>query len=169
MCTIESEDKPCPNSSLPSNPSTLQGLLTNDQALRQVIEDLVYQVLQAEVTDQVQADKYEHTAQRRGYRNGTRTRDLTTRVGTLHLVLPQVRGEAFTTDLFGRWQRCEQALVLVMMKMVVTGVSTRKVMQITEDLCGKTFSTSTVSALCQQLDPAVQAWNDATGEWQHRE
>ncbi len=138
----------------------LQGLLTNDQAMRQGIEDLVNQVLPGEVTDQVQADKYERTAQRRGYRNGTRTRVLTTRVGTLHLVLPQVRGEAFTTDLFGRWQRCEQALVLAMMEMVVTGVSTRKVTRITEDLCGKTFSISTVSALCQQLDPAVQAWNE---------
>lgn len=149
-----------PQLQLTVDPEQLQGFLTNDQALRQVIEDLVNQVLQAEVTDHVQADKYERTDQRRGYRNGTRTRDLTTRVGTLHLVLPQVRGEAFTSELFGRWQRCEQALVVAMMEMVVTGVSTRKVTRITEELCGKTFSKSTVSALCQQLDPAVHAWNE---------
>lgn len=42
-----------------------------------------------------------------------------------------------------------------MMEMVVNGVSTRKVETITEELCGKKFSKSTVSALCQRLDPLV--------------
>ena len=39
------------------------------------------------------------------------------------------------------------------MEMVVNGVSTRKVSQITEELCGIRFSKSTVSELCKQLDP----------------
>jgi transposase-like protein len=46
------------------------------------------------------------------------------------------------------------------MEMVVNGVSTRKVAQVTEELCGTAFSKSTVSALCQQLDPLVSAWNE---------
>jgi putative transposase len=46
------------------------------------------------------------------------------------------------------------------MEMVVNGVSTRKVTQITEELCGASFSKSTVSALCAQLDPLVTAWNE---------
>jgi putative transposase len=37
--------------------------------------------------------------------------------------------------------------VLAMMEMVVNGVSTRKVENITEELCGKEFSKSTVSEL----------------------
>jgi len=45
------------------------------------------------------------------------------------------------------------------MEMVVNGVSTRKVSQITEELCGVHFSKSTVSELCKQLDPVVEAWN----------
>ena len=52
------------------------------------------------------------------------------------------------------------------MEMVVNGVSTRKVLRITNELCGKDFSKSTVSALCQQLDPPVQAWNDRRLETQ---
>ncbi len=39
--------------------------------------------------------------------------------------------------------------------MVVNGVSTRKVENITEELCGKKFSKSTVSELCKTLDPLV--------------
>src|SRR5262245_58133897 len=46
------------------------------------------------------------------------------------------------------------------MEMVVNGVSTRKVAQITEELCGKAFSKSTVSDLCQGLDPLVSDWNE---------
>lgn len=45
------------------------------------------------------------------------------------------------------------------MEMVVNGVSTRKVTQITEELCGTEFSKSTVSDLCKRLDPIVKAWN----------
>jgi putative transposase len=40
------------------------------------------------------------------------------------------------------------------------GVSTRKVSQITEELCGTRFSKSTVSELCKQLDPIVEAWRN---------
>lgn len=43
--------------------------------------------------------------------------------------------------------------------MVVQGVSTRKVTRITEELCGTSFSKSTVSALCADLDARVEAWN----------
>jgi len=44
--------------------------------------------------------------------------------------------------------------------MVINGVSTRKVTNITEELCGTEISKSTVSALCSRLDPLVHAWNE---------
>jgi putative transposase len=138
----------------------LQGLLSHDEALRQLLESLLNQVLQAEVSDYLQAQPYERTDARQGHRNGTKPRQLTTRTGTLQLVLPQVREGGFHTELFARYQRTEQALVLTLMEMVVNGVSTRKVLRITEELCGKDFSKSTVAALCQQLDPLVAAWNE---------
>jgi putative transposase len=70
----------------------LQGLLTHDEALRQLLEALLNQVLQAEVTDHLHAQPYERTEERQGYRNGTKPRQLTTRAGTVQLLLPQVRG-----------------------------------------------------------------------------
>src|SRR5690606_36661170 len=63
-----------------------------------------------------------------------------------------------TTDLFQRYQRSEQALLLALMEMVVNGVSTRKVEEITYELCGTEFSRSTISELCKNLDPVVQGW-----------
>lgn len=56
-------------------------------------------------------------------------------------------------------ERSEQAFILALMEMVVNGVSTRKVENITYELCGATFSKSTISELCQGLDPTINAWN----------
>jgi putative transposase len=89
-----------------------------------------------------------------------RPRQLTTRVGKRRVQVPQVREGQFSPELFARYQRSEQALVLALMEMVVNGVSTRKVTARTEELCGTSFSKSTVSALCARLDPLVTAWNE---------
>jgi transposase-like protein len=131
----------------------------NDQFAR-LLEQVLDQVLEAQVAEHLHADPYERTEERRGYRNGYKPRQLTTRIGTLALRVPQVRDGSFSPELFARYQRSEQALVCTLMEMVVNGVSTRKVAQITEELCGKAFSKSTVSDLCQGLDPLVNAWNE---------
>jgi transposase-like protein len=130
-------------------------------------EEILNQVLDAQMTEHLQAKPYERTDRRRAYRNGYKPRQLTTRVGTLRLRVPQARDGSFSTDLFRRYQRSEQALVLAMMEMVnvdlmrsTQGVSTRKVTKITEELCGTSFSKSTVSRLCEELDVRVGAWNE---------
>ena len=138
----------------------LSGLLTEDQGLQGLVETVLNKVLEAQVTEQIGARPYERSEGRKAYRNGSRTRTLTTRVGPLVLHVPQVRDGSFSTTLFARYQRSEQALVLALMEMVLNGVSTRKVATITEELCGTRFSRSTVSHLCTALDARVQAWNE---------
>jgi transposase-like protein len=129
-----------------------------DEAFSKLLEEIFNQVLLSQSTEQIGAQPYERTEDRTAYRNGFRARQLTTRVGTLTLRVPRHRNGHFSTELFARYQRSEQALVLAMMEMVINGVSTRKVEQITEELCGKKFSKSTVSALCKNLDPMVEAF-----------
>jgi putative transposase len=145
---------------------TVQRLFSGDGQLGRLVEAVLNQVLNAQVSEQLQAAPYERSDQRQGYRNGYKPRQLTTRVGTLTLQVPQVpqvpqvREGQFSTELFARYQRSEQALVLTLMEMVVNGVSTRKVARITEELCGTSFAKSTVSDLCKALDPVVSAWNE---------
>jgi transposase-like protein len=81
-------------------------------------------------------------------------------VGTIELRVPRDREGTFRTELFERYQRSEQALVVALMEMVVNGVSTRKVKRITERLCGHAFSKSTVSELVKGLDAQLEAWNE---------
>jgi putative transposase len=145
------------------NTEILQGLFSKsgkDEAFAKLLEEILNQVLSSQATEQLQAEPYERNGERQGYRNGFRERELTTRVGTLTLMVPRLRSGTFSTELFERYQRSEQALVLAMMEMVIQGVSTRKVSAITEELCGKSFSKSTVSALCEALDPAVEAFRN---------
>ena len=139
---------------------TVRGLFSGDGALAKLVEQVVNEILQGQVTEQLGATRYERTEQRAGYRNGSRPRTLIARVGTLNLRVPQVREGEFSTEVFGRYQRSEQALVLSLIEMVVNGVSTRKVAKITEELCGTSLSKSTVSELCGRLDPVVKGWNE---------
>lgn len=126
-----------------------------DKAFAKLLEEIFNQVLLAQSAEQLHAAPYERTEERTAYRNGSYERGLTTRIGTLKLRIPRHRNGDFRTELFQRYQRSEQALILAMMEMVVNCVSTRKVGTITEELCGKKFSKSTVPALCEKLDPLV--------------
>jgi len=138
----------------------LPELLSQPNGLAKLIESVLNQVLEAQVSESLQAEPYERNDERAGYRNGYRTRQLYTRVGPISLRVPQTRNGAFSTEIFKRYQRSEQAFVLALMEMVVNGVSTRKVSKITEELCGASFSKSTVSQLCTGLDARVSAFNE---------
>ena len=82
-------------------------------------------------------------------------RTLITRIGKLELRVPQDREGRFSTELFERYQRSERALVAALAEMYVQGVSTRKVKAITEELCGHSFSASSISAMNQGLDASL--------------
>ena len=137
---------------------TLKELMLGDrdEAVRKLLESVFNAVLQAEASEQVGADLYERTDERLTYRNGYRERQFKTRVGSLELLIPKLRNGTFSTTLFANYERSEKALVLSLMEMVLQGVSTRKVSKITETLCGTSFSKSTVSKLCEELDKEVE-------------
>jgi putative transposase len=135
-------------------------LLDDPEFLRGLVQSALQAILEAEMSAHLGADRHERTAGRTGYRNGYKPRTLTTRVGTLELRVPQDREGTFSTELFARYQRSEQALVVTLLEMYVQGVSTRKVAAITEHLCGTSFSKSQVSALTGRLDAEVTAWRE---------
>ncbi|HET6520895.1 MAG TPA: IS256 family transposase [Geminicoccaceae bacterium] len=130
----------------------------NPDGLREIVRTVLQEVLEAEMTDALGAAKSERTAARLGYRAGYYGRTLITRVGKLELRVPQDRDGRFSTELFERYQRSEQALVATLAEMYVQGVSTRKVKAITEELCGHAFSASAISAINQRLDQSLAAF-----------
>jgi putative transposase len=141
--------------------ATAQAILLDDaDFLKEIIERVLQEVLEAEMTEHVGAAPHECTEARKGHRNGHKPRTLRTRVGTLSLLVPQDREGSFSTRLFARYQRSEKALVLALMEMYLEGVSTRKVKDVTEKLCGTSFSKSLLSSLAGRLDSELEAWRD---------
>lgn len=126
--------------------------------LREVVRAVMQEMLEAEMTDAIGAEKGERTPARVSYRSGYYTRTLVTRVGKLELRVPQDRDGRFSTELFERYQRSEQALVATLAEMYVQGVSTRKVKAITEELCGHAFSASAISSINKRLDESLAAF-----------
>ncbi|WP_010267611.1 transposase, partial [Paenibacillus senegalensis] len=54
---------------------------SRDEGMKQLMEAIVNQVLQAQMTEQLAAERYERNDERRGYRNGTYPHQLSTRIG----------------------------------------------------------------------------------------
>ena len=138
----------------------LPGWLNEPEGLARLVEAVLNQILQAQMSEPLGASPYERSPERQGDRHGVRPRALDTRVGPVTLQVPQTRDGRFSPEIFKRYQRSEQAFVLALLEMVVHGVSTRKVTEITEALCGASFSKSTVSALGAQLEPRIRAFTE---------
>src|SRR5215472_9454844 len=130
-------------------------LAEDEEFLRALVRMALQEVLEAEMTEALGAEKGERASGRQGYRSGYYGRTLITRVGKLELRVPQDRTGRFSTELFERYQRSERALVAALAEIYVQGVSTRKVKAITEELCGHSFSASSISAMNQRLDASL--------------
>ena len=131
----------------------IEALISSDrELLKRLVKESLQEVLEAEMTEAVGARSGERTVDRVGYRSGYYSRGLVTRIGKLELRVPRDREGRFSTELFDRFQRSEKALVSALAEMYVQGVSTRKVKAVTEELCGHTFSASTVSRINKSLD-----------------
>jgi transposase-like protein len=126
--------------------------------IREVVQATLQQILECEMDELLQARRGERSEERTGYRSGSYERAFITRVGKLELRVPQDRAGRFRTELFERYQRSEKALFAALTEMYVQGVSTRKVKAITEELCGHTFSASSISEITKKLDDQLEAF-----------
>src|SRR4030042_5054616 len=97
----------------------IQAILASgeDNPLRMMLEFMVQNALEWEMTEHLGAEAYERTDERVGYRNGYKPRTLITAVGDLYLLVPQDREGTFQTSLYERYQRSDKALVLALMEM----------------------------------------------------
>lgn len=132
-------------------------LISQDRegAFKQLLQESLNQIMQAESAEQLKAQPYERSEARTDCRNGAYTRELKTRIGSLELTVPRHRNVPFKTLIFDNYSTSEAALISTMAEMVVNGVSTRKVATVMETLCGREFSKSTVSEACKELDKRV--------------
>lgn len=139
-----------------------QEVFETRDGLKGFLELLLNRVMAEEVTAHVGAEPHERRASgRRGYRNGSKDRTLKTRVGELNLSVPQTRScEPYHPSMFARWQRSERALLVACAEMYFQGVSTRRVQEVLEKMCGTGVSSMTVSRVAAELDEKLSAFRE---------
>jgi len=144
-----------------SNPldDVLQLLADNGfDGMAQAIEILLNEAMKIERAEVLGAGPYERSTQRRGYANGFKDKTVNSRLGKLQLKVPQTRDVEFYPSALERGERSERALKLAVAEMYVQGVSTRKVQDVTRELCGLDVSSTQVSRAAQLLDEELEKW-----------
>ena len=95
----------------------------------------------------VNAQKYERSSERQGYRSGHYKRKFQTTAGEVELNVPKLKGVPFETAIIERYRRRESSVEEALIEMYLAGVSVRRVEDITEALWGTRVSPATISSL----------------------
>lgn len=103
----------------------------------------------------------ECTPNRRGYRNGSYTRDPVTPTGYIErLKVPRDWEGGVSPQVFERYNRYEPEVVEALTQMFVSRVSIHKVGEVAQTLMGVAPSASAVSRLNQTLTEQFEAWRE---------
>jgi putative transposase len=126
--------------------------------MAEVMQILVNEAMRIERSHYLRAEPYERNELREDYANGYKPKQYKTTVGHLSLQIPQVRSGGFYPSMVEKGLRSDRALKLALAEMYVKGVSTRKVNDILQELCGLEISSSEVSRASQLLDEELTHW-----------
>ena len=144
--------------------------MVNENGLEAVAETfriMLNEAMKIERDQSLGAGLYERTDNRQGYANGYKPKTVDTRIGKLMVNVPQVRGGVrFYPSALEKGCRSERALKLAIAEMYVQGVSTRRVTDVLEKMCGLSVSSTQVSRVAQILDEELEKWrNRPLGEY----
>lgn len=125
-----------------------------------MLEWLCSELMEAEVSQQLGAEKGERSGSRSGYRCGYRPRRLDTRMGTMYLMVPKVRQGGYIPFFVTERKRSEAALIQVVQEAFVQGVSTRKMEKLARSLGIENMSRSQVSEMTKGLNEQVDSFRN---------
>lgn len=134
--------------------------MTQPDPMLGMLEWLCSELMEAEVSQQLGAEKGERSGSRSGYRCGYRPRRLDTRMGTMYLMVPKVRQGGYIPFFVTERKRSEAALIQVVQEAFVQGVSTRKMEKLARSLGIENLSRSQVSEMTKGLNGQVEAFRN---------
>jgi transposase-like protein len=127
---------------------------------RYLIKQAFEGIMCCEIKDYLRAEPYERSDRRRSQRNGSRQRSLLTNVGIIELEVPRTRDSGYVPDIFDRYKRVHGVVDRGIKEMFLKGVSTRKVRDVLDVLCGAGVSAGYVSQVTKQLDAEVRRFEN---------
>ena len=126
--------------------------------VRSSVEETLNALLDKEADELVNAEKYERSSDRQGYRSGHYKRNLHTAAGEVELKVPKLKGIPFETAIIERYRRRESSVEEALIEMYLAGVSVRRVEDITEALWGTKVSPGTISNLNKKAYEHIETW-----------
>lgn len=122
------------------------------------VEETLNALLDHEAEALVNAEKYERSGDRKGYRSGHYNRNFQTTAGDVTLKVPKLKGVQFETAIIERYRRRECSVEEALIEMYLAGVSVRRVEDITEALWGTKVSPGTISNLNKKAYEHIETW-----------
>ncbi len=126
--------------------------------VRSSVEETLNALLDKEADELVNAQKYERSNERQGYRSGHYKRNFHTTAGEVELKVPKLKGVSFETAIIERYRRRESSVEEALIEMYLAGVSVRRVEDITEALWGTKVSPGTISNLNKKAYEHIETW-----------
>jgi putative transposase len=139
----------------------------SEESFHQHLRDLIRgatrivmeEIMQEELSLFLGAKWGESTSQRRGYRNGSYSRDLIPSTGRIENVsVPRDREGMFHTQAFEGYSRYEPHVAQALTEMFVSGSSTHKIGKVANTQEGVAPSASSVSRLNASLSEQFETW-----------
>jgi putative transposase len=125
-------------------------------SLAEILGVAIQELIEAELTAVIGAERGERSPARVNYRNGHRPKLLSTPAGDIEVGIPKLRQGSFFPELLEPRRRVDKALWAVIMTAYITGTSTRKVDDLVKALgCDSGVSKSSVSRICKGIDADV--------------
>ena len=131
----------------------------NEKTVR-MVKVILESSLEEELLEQIQANRYQRTEVRKGYRNGHYEKSLYIRYGVMKAVrFPRAR-ESYQSKIIPRYQHRQDEVNEMVRDIFLAGVSTRRIGEIMEKVNGGKVSAQTVSRVTRSLDIEVRLFQN---------
>lgn len=146
----------------------MEGLLGPDrlsEALRGRVREVILKLAEAELAEVLAARRYERNGERRGYRNGSRERWLSTGLGATVIELPRARlsegghDKEWQSVLIERYQRRARSVDSALLGCYLSGANGRRIRGALSPLLrGTPLSKSAISRIVGRLQGLFSDW-----------
>jgi transposase-like protein len=144
------------------------------ERVRGRVREAIEATVEEELTEMLGGDRYERVEGRRGYRNGSQERTVTTSMGERTLRLPRARiaendgtTREFRSELLPRYARRTREIDEAILGVYLAGANSRRIRKALEPMLGSAnVSKSAVSRIVGRLKAVFEAWShrDLTSE-----
>ena len=138
----------------------------NEDLIKHNLKDLVHNsveetlnaLLDKKADELVNAEKYERSSDRQGYRSGHYKRNLHTTAGEVELKVPKLNGLPFKTAIIERHRRRESSVEESLIEMYLADISVRRMENNTEALWKTKVSPGTINNLNKKVYEHIETW-----------